>query len=1070
MRTLIFTIFLFAYGAAAQTPCEQMITDAEKAVQKENYRDAILKLQAARKCDPARSQEIDELILDTFSKIETLKIQSEKTVQTLGVLLGEITDLLQKDENASIIGLAPLQNEILQLILPNYEYIKENTGGSSYDWEVARIHYSKAFTKEKMGEGDYLSDYQIAYEQSLNAIEGFSKRGRPIPEKLILTLLESAYYYSWHLMNRERNEEAEQMLSTAYEISRNYQDRSANLYKGLAGIENSLARLAVEKSKDKEALTHYHNAITYINRAITIDSTNLVYKRGLAAYQRNIALLPDSVLSAEDKTHYERAGCDLAGIIESLPGSGNIALLTDASCKYNSSYDLTRENKYDEAMQLLATTADDLEDFLHLDPQNTNCSLLIAAVVSRMAEIANLQGNEEDRLNYLIRAKDNWVRVFDKGSVLPLDLIRLKATYDKVIQALDLMTKRANGMTGDKKILENEKKVKFLEDITSAFSSSATDYGEITTIAHIAADSYSRMGELYRDKDYLLAQDYFERARKYFENTKLLSDTSEHNDKYEWYCKAIYKQLLLNCENDKIDLAVDGLRRMEALFSPIIEKYPFDYYLRQYFWWANWYIGNWYFSQGEYENSKTYLEFASRWGISSATEKLAILYRKGEYGKVDFETADSLDRLYRKQVKKRFTILCDVSGNQKPYNIYIQNYPREFEYRGIDDFSEYFSKYDTKVPYMVRLSFLKLHKLADDHDVSFAKLSGHFIEEGESIENKAFDKIAIPDSISISSKMDEYKEYVAQYKDKVTPKSKDEDIRDYLNKINDIIEFYQMFDENDKALELAQHRTLLEPSNTQHFRILAKIQLRRFEIASKGNVEIDNSTFLTSDHLGALGEYYRYFLRKRDRENIMYFLNKILKNNNYSNIKFILYKYINEYGMDLFSEIYLDQGIEQLKEDISYFKKQILLKSATGYRVSLYEAVVRLDDHLLILQDDLETRETVAQDYNSLAWYQLLTGRFKEAEVTLNKGIEIYEDNPYFYTNVPPALLFQGRVKEAKELYLFYKDMDFDADAGYPKYKDAFLDDFESFEKERIIPDEYRKHIKEIITMLKTDV
>jgi tetratricopeptide (TPR) repeat protein len=131
-----------------------------------------------------------------------------------------------------------------------------------------------------------------------------------------------------------------------------------------------------------------------------------------------------------------------------------------------------------------------------------------------------------------------------------------------------------------------------------------------------------------------------------------------------------------------------------------------------------------------------------------------------------------------------------------------------------------------------------------------------------------------------------------------------------------------------------------------------------------------------------------------------------------------------------------------------------------------FAARYNLYQKLLIAQkkEGVSLKE-LAQTYNSIAWYALLTGNFKKAEYYINEGIKLDAANKYFYTNLPPALLFQGNVKEATKLYKEYSLKAF-SEQNLATYKDAFLDDFKAFKDAGIIPKSLEKDVTKIITML----
>ena len=60
------------------------------------------------------------------------------------------------------------------------------------------------------------------------------------------------------------------------------------------------------------------------------------------------------------------------------------------------------------------------------------------------------------------------------------------------------------------------------------------------------------------------------------------------------------------------------------------------------------------------------------------------------------------------------------------------------------------------------------------------------------------------------------------------------------------------------------------------------------------------------------------------------------------------------------------------------------------------------------------------------------------------------------YTNLAASILLQGRYDEAKEIYLKYKD----------ELKNSFLDHFEEFKLNGVIPQERLNDVEKIIKLL----
>lgn len=107
----------------------------------------------------------------------------------------------------------------------------------------------------------------------------------------------------------------------------------------------------------------------------------------------------------------------------------------------------------------------------------------------------------------------------------------------------------------------------------------------------------------------------------------------------------------------------------------------------------------------------------------------------------------------------------------------------------------------------------------------------------------------------------------------------------------------------------------------------------------------------------------------------------------------------------------------------------------------------------LVIEEDganAANKETMATFYNGLGYYQVLTGQFKEAEVSIRKGFAIYPEYGYLPTNLAPALLLQGKFRKAKVVYKKWKDKPYGTDSL--TYKNVFLEELKNLEAAGIIP------------------
>ena len=88
-----------------------------------------------------------------------------------------------------------------------------------------------------------------------------------------------------------------------------------------------------------------------------------------------------------------------------------------------------------------------------------------------------------------------------------------------------------------------------------------------------------------------------------------------------------------------------------------------------------------------------------------------------------------------------------------------------------------------------------------------------------------------------------------------------------------------------------------------------------------------------------------------------------------------------------------------------------------------------------------------------------MLGKFKEGEQYSLEAIKVDSTQHMAYTSLAAALLFQGKVEDAENLYRQYK----------AEFKEGFLDDFAEYERLNVIPEERKKDVERIKAMLKEE-
>ncbi|MEM6807255.1 MAG: tetratricopeptide repeat protein, partial [Bacteroidota bacterium] len=161
---------------------------------------------------------------------------------------------------------------------------------------------------------------------------------------------------------------------------------------------------------------------------------------------------------------------------------------------------------------------------------------------------------------------------------------------------------------------------------------------------------------------------------------------------------------------------------------------------------------------------------------------------------------------------------------------------------------------------------------------------------------------------------------------------------------------------------------------------------------------------------------------------------------------------------------FVRQKLLELKyTHISKLNEQIRLATDTLEIYNLYQT---LSDTLRLKSSlNHQYKSQLSQALNSKAWYGFFLQKFAKNEKDIREAMKLSVKNKYLATNLAPALLLQGKYKQAEKEYLKYKDQAFE-EQELATYKDAFLDDFKTFEKAGIIPEERKKDVARIKELL----
>ncbi len=118
-------------------------------------------------------------------------------------------------------------------------------------------------------------------------------------------------------------------------------------------------------------------------------------------------------------------------------------------------------------------------------------------------------------------------------------------------------------------------------------------------------------------------------------------------------------------------------------------------------------------------------------------------------------------------------------------------------------------------------------------------------------------------------------------------------------------------------------------------------------------------------------------------------------------------------------------------------------------RIPDYQNALHLREKLIKLDTAAHLRFETANEYNNLGFYQLFLPDGKAAEASIRHALELDPANKFTHTNIAPALLLQGKTKEAEEAYKKWAPLPFN-EPDLATYRDAFLDDLKKMEEQGV--------------------
>lgn len=644
--------------------------------------------------------------------------------------LNAVTELLGDDRTRSVPGIGRIQRDVFAEIVPALDEVRNRQRELFGDAEAGAIEMLKAEASLALINMEILGGMEpIAAAETVlrKLLDAHSRLQAPDSDRRALeeVVYNTGLRVMWRLMEIGRVRAATVVRSEIVKLIDPRADVTANssFFSARARFLNGLARLARSTGQAPDSaseLSSWLGAPLELSDAMGRDAQRALdmepYSEpakelaAVAAINRRLDLR--RLGRTDDGDESFRNGCliveELFRAAPHLPRNAGLK----AHCAVTASYGRVEQHVADDA---LAKAEDALRATLFVSPDSLSTHVDLLAVLARRAVNAQRTNPQHpDASLFGRRALEQLTQA------LRID-DRLPPMVGSIVDSVRDVSRMEFGDARQRQLL--------FAQVFDAIASKSDRYTEVADLAEAAALIGAELAKLVHRSDAARALEIRRRSIIYVDRSGLLTrDLSSPNETYDAACGLFSNQSRALAEASRLDEARDALRDMRMRCSAILAAHPWDFYLRQHMIAGARSLGLALHLAARHAEAITELSEASHWGEGDASRALADILRRGLAGTIDVARADALDRLAPQQTMKRFTIPSDFHGVNHPFHVYIRAWPEDYPYLGIEDQVEWLSRFrGGTIPQVVRDSFIKLHRIARESNISFPELAAYAI-------------------------------------------------------------------------------------------------------------------------------------------------------------------------------------------------------------------------------------------------------------------------------------------------------------------------------------------------------
>jgi len=811
------------------------------------------------------------------------------------------------------------------------------------------------------------------YLESSGKMDELIRQRDNVSEPLLYAYLRSAYYYSWDLMDDEQYDKAMRIINHTDSLMQIINvPLSAKIYYCLSGFENAKGNYSGHFKDYEKSYDHANRAIEYAYHAALTKPQNVYYLRALSTFLKNAVYdTPDSLLSNEEKGSYLSLSLSVANYINGIDDKG----FAGAAAYYgvaDSVKSLVGAARYADAERFLNTTILEFNKFIKNDSLNHSNYIYRAELYLKIADIRSKSADTAGQRVYIDTALKDWITYVKTNKVLVSDLGDFQDTYNAIVTGFSDVYKTEEIYNKDMYIS------KALEGLNPLYAKQS----KIATILFYLNNFIAYHFFTQDDQNRIAtALPYYSKAIDAFEKGKLLHGYSDFSEDYAKFLETYSERLELNIKfkNDQMIAADYG--KINKIFSPLYQKYPFDINQGKYLTQVNKLYGEYLYQKDIYDKAIAPLDMASFNGDKQSTEYLEKIYKTKNYADTAKSNLYALRDQSQSEGRKVYTAPADFNGISKSVDIYVFDRAKGYPYKGIDDQAEWWKKArGAVISQDVVDLFSRIQDIAWKYNTSFKELIIY------TIDNKKSREILAP--------------YEA-FKDRI---GKEKNLTRKLALIDSLSHLYDAGLKNDtansKIIKKDAIAFYLEYAKT----LTGDKQVRQAQDLYNRILELDPGNIDAKEAKAKI----RFDEHKNNPS--------ILVNTNDAD------------ELELFLGFYAEGKADKKNAVVIVNKLHAVLDQ-------IYSKIQPADS---ALKSDLSIH------YNNLAWNCLLLNITDNTIEFLTKSIELDPTDVYPVGNLPHAYLLMGEFEKAKEKYLALKDMKFDKMRTFKDVFLSDLKDFKS--------------------------